>query len=159
VEAVRYIQSIAVFEIVHAFFGWTGSLATTIVQVFSRLLIVWFISFANSPSYTSMLVAWSVTECVRYAFYTTSLLGIESRVLLWLRYTLFFVLYPLGASSEAIEIYNKGGYWSLFLALYPYGFYTMYTHMIKQRAKVLGAPKMDSPPKTELQRLSRRSKK
>jgi very-long-chain (3R)-3-hydroxyacyl-CoA dehydratase len=48
-----------------------------------------------------MVLAWSVAEVVRYPFYALSLLGLESSVLLWLRYTLFLVLYPIGAVSEA----------------------------------------------------------
>lgn len=38
---------------------------------------------------------------IRYTFYFLALLGIEVYALNWLRYTLFLVLYPLGAGSEA----------------------------------------------------------
>lgn len=48
-----------------------------------------------------MILAWSVTECIRYAFYACSLLGFAPKPLLWLRYNTFYILYPLGASSEA----------------------------------------------------------
>jgi hypothetical protein len=48
-----------------------------------------------------MLLAWSVTEVIRYPFYVVSLLGKDIYALNWLRYTLFLVLYPLGAGSEA----------------------------------------------------------
>lgn len=48
-----------------------------------------------------MLLAWSVTEVIRYPFYFLSLLNIDVYALNWLRYTLFLVLYPLGAGSEA----------------------------------------------------------
>lgn len=48
-----------------------------------------------------MLLAWSLTEVIRYTYYATSLLGIKIRALDWLRYTTFLPLYPLGAASEA----------------------------------------------------------
>ena len=55
-----------------------------------------------------MVLSWSLTEVVRYAFYATSLLSQHDvpYLLLYLRYTTFYVLYPLGASSEAFLIYS-----------------------------------------------------
>jgi len=52
-----------------------------------------------------MILAWSATEVVRYSFYACNLLGSEPPFLLYLRYTTFYVLYPLGASSEAFLMY------------------------------------------------------
>jgi very-long-chain (3R)-3-hydroxyacyl-CoA dehydratase len=52
-----------------------------------------------------MVLAWSSTEVIRYLFYAFSLSGIESSALQWLRYTTFFVLYPVGAASEAFLMY------------------------------------------------------
>ena len=52
------------------------------------------------------MLSWSLTEVVRYSFYACSLLGREPPVLLFLRYTLFYTLYPSGASSEALLIYT-----------------------------------------------------
>ena len=52
-----------------------------------------------------MVLAWSVTEIIRYSFYACNLLGKNPYVLLHLRYTTFYVLYPLGASSEAFLTY------------------------------------------------------
>lgn len=53
-----------------------------------------------------MVLAWSSTEIIRYAFYAVSILQCEPRWLLWLRYTTFYVLYPIGAGSEAALIYS-----------------------------------------------------
>ncbi len=52
-----------------------------------------------------MVLSWALTEVVRYSYYACSLLGHESRLLVFLRYTLFYILYPTGASSEAFLIY------------------------------------------------------
>lgn len=48
-----------------------------------------------------MLLAWSLTEVIRYSFYALSLLSISAPALNYLRYTTFIPLYPLGAASEA----------------------------------------------------------
>ena len=48
-----------------------------------------------------MILAWSLTESIRYPFYALSLLNHKPYTLLYLRYTTFYILYPLGAFSEA----------------------------------------------------------
>lgn len=80
------------------------------MQVSSRFLLVWAIvdSFpflASSPVYSSMLVAWSVTEVIRYSYFALSLSGWQPAALTWLRYNTFFVLYPVGILSECSLVY------------------------------------------------------
>ena len=81
------------------------------MQVASRILLVWFIvnpfpDLAKSAGYSSMLIAWSVTEVIRYSFFTFNLSGFSPGALNWLRYNTFYVLYPLGISSECWLIYK-----------------------------------------------------
>ncbi|THU95362.1 PTPLA-domain-containing protein [Dendrothele bispora CBS 962.96] len=160
-----FVQSCALLEVAHVLLGWVRSpLQTTVMQVSSRLFLVWgiveqFEATRSNPLYTSMVFAWSFTEVIRYSFYASNLLGYEPPVLLHLRYTTFYVLYPLGAGSEAFLIYSTlpssspvpswsswiQGMWKptdyiragLFAIWWP-GLYIMYTHMIKQRRKVMG---------------------
>ena len=62
-----------------------------------------------------MILAWSFTEVIRYAFYAFSLLGSEPpRALTYLRYTTFYALYPLGAGSEAFLILATVPSWAHF---------------------------------------------
>lgn len=88
---VALVQSGAVLEIVHAALGFVKSpVPTTAIQVASRLWLVWGISerfseAATSPFYASMVLAWSLTECVRYPFYANALMGSENDLLLWAR--------------------------------------------------------------------------
>jgi very-long-chain (3R)-3-hydroxyacyl-CoA dehydratase len=84
---------------------------TTGMQVASRLLLVWpvvnvFPGLASSPAYSSMLVAWSVTEVIRYSYFALTLSGFQPKFLSWLRYNTFYMLYPLGISSECFLIYK-----------------------------------------------------
>lgn len=52
-----------------------------------------------------MALAWSSAEVIRYSFYTFTLSGFNVYALLWLRYTMFYVLYPLGVASESSLIF------------------------------------------------------
>jgi very-long-chain (3R)-3-hydroxyacyl-CoA dehydratase len=81
------------------------------MQVASRLLLVWgivdnFPFLAKSAGYSSMLTAWSVTEVIRYSYFVLTLSGYLPGFISWFRYNTFFVLYPLGISSECWLIYK-----------------------------------------------------
>ena len=77
------------------------------MQVASRFLLVWGIVYffpvvaQSSLAYSTMLIAWSTTEVIRYSYFAVNLAyGSLPKFLVWLRYNTFFVLYPLGISSE-----------------------------------------------------------
>ncbi|KAJ7262241.1 PTPLA-domain-containing protein [Mycena haematopus] len=168
--AVAVVQTCALLEVAHSLLGWVRSpLQTTAMQVASRLWIVWgivqqFEVARTSPLYTSCVLAWSITEVVRYSFYASSILGYEPPVLLYLRYTMFYLLYPVGASSEAFLAYSTLPFpsgiptlksflgWSapeyaravLFLVWWP-SLYQLYSYMIAQRRRIFGS----SQPKTK----------
>ena len=88
-------------------------LLTTMMQVSSRLLLVWAVidrypsPTASSPLYSSMLLAWSVTEVIRYSYFIWNLQrkGVPDFVM-WLRYNTFYVLYPIGISSECVLVWK-----------------------------------------------------
>ena len=47
-----------------------------------------------------LLIAWSLAEITRYAFFVAKQVDIVPYPLLWLRYNAFIILYPLGTASE-----------------------------------------------------------
>ena len=53
-----------------------------------------------------MLLAWSVTEVVRYGYFVQTLRGADPGPLAWFRYNGFFVLYPVGISSEMVMVWR-----------------------------------------------------
>ncbi|KAK9436091.1 protein tyrosine phosphatase-like protein [Metarhizium brunneum] len=157
-EWTKWTQTAAVMEILHSLLGVVRApVSTTVMQVFSRLLLVWPVVntwpfLALSPFYTSMLVAWSVTEVVRYSYFALSLAGALPSFLTWLRYSMFYILYPMGITSECMLVYAATGPaaerssfapWALYaiLAIYVPGSYVLFTHMMKQRSKVLRSSK------------------
>ncbi|EGW29849.1 uncharacterized protein SPAPADRAFT_63465 [Spathaspora passalidarum NRRL Y-27907] len=160
------IQTLAVVEIFNSALGFVKSpLFTTVTQVFSRLLIVWGIHqlLPQSPAnfhwcYITLCLSWSITEIIRYSYYASNLRAgasvVPSQYLTWLRYSTFYVLYPTGVFSEVYSVIlslgeaeNVVGAWyawalKAILVVYIPGFYMLYTYMIKQRKKVLGANKV-----------------
>ncbi|KAF2205700.1 PTPLA-domain-containing protein [Delitschia confertaspora ATCC 74209] len=165
-EFVRWTQSLAGMEVLHSLFGVVRApLITTLMQVSSRFLLVHLIASpfpsttAPSPAYTTMLLAWSITEVVRYSYFVFTLSGMGvPRVWQWLRYNTFLVLYPMGVASECWLVWRastvvegrlngqgpsgklgsmlKGGMWGI-LGVYVPGFYILFTHMLKQRRRIM----------------------
>nr|XP_039266514.1 very-long-chain (3R)-3-hydroxyacyl-CoA dehydratase 2-like [Styela clava] len=108
-----FFQTCALFEILHAAIGIVRSnVILTTVQVFSRVGLLWMIvepvyQVQDSISVAMFMVAWTITEIIRYGFYTFHLLGSSPFPIVWLRYTLFIVLYPLGVTGELLTIYKS----------------------------------------------------
>ncbi|KAK3166908.1 hypothetical protein OEA41_010033 [Lepraria neglecta] len=152
-EFAKWTQTLAVLEIVHSALGLVRSpLSTTAMQVSSRLLLIWGVvnrypaATAPSPFYSSMLLAWSVTEVIRYSYFVWNLRGNGvPGFVTWLRYNTFYVLYPIGISSECSLIWKASWvaewpvwwvFWGV-LGVYVPGSYILFTHMIAQRRKVM----------------------
>jgi very-long-chain (3R)-3-hydroxyacyl-CoA dehydratase len=140
------------------------------MQVASRILVVWgvldrypqIVATTNTfgrPApgdnggpypFAGILMAWGVTEVIRYGFFVYKE-GVSQRIppwLTWLRYNTFFVLYPIGITSECYLIWlalkpaakeGKGLDWFFKAVLFIYvpGSYILYTHMMAQRRKVV----------------------
>jgi len=163
-------QSLAVLEIAHPLLGLVrANPMTTAMQVASRLLLVWGVvgafpqivattnTFGRAVAgknwgplaFAGILTAWGITECVRYGFFVWSVgVGRVPPWLTWLRYNTFFVLYPLGISSECWLIYcalepsaKSAPPYNLFLKavllIYIPGSYILYTHMMSQRRRIM----------------------
>ncbi len=166
---LKWTQTLALLEVVHAVLGVVrASPLTTAMQVASRILVVWVVldrypqivltkniygrveagSTTGPVAFSGILLAWGVTEMIRYGFFVWKTMTKVPEVLTWLRYNTFFVLYPIGISSECLLMYlaltpaaaqNQGVDWLLkaVLAIYVPGSYILYTHMMAQRRKVI----------------------
>lgn len=112
-------QTAMLLEIFHALFGLVPSPVVTVaIQVGSRIFIVWGHLYwvpecQKHWSLPVMVMSWSITEVVRYAFYFFGLLGGVPYPLFWLRYSLFMVLYPTGITGEILQtVVGMGAHWS-----------------------------------------------
>lgn len=173
---LKVVQTAAVMEIIHSLLGLVKSpVATTAMQVFSRVWIVWAVMHVAPPAQTTIfatfaITSWSLVEVPRYLFYAVNLVMEIPYPLLWLRYSLFAVLYPTGITGELGCMYAGALYLletqlytiapiasapqiklSLFLVYcivavtYIPGSPTMYGHMVKARKKALSEASGESP--------------
>ncbi|MFN8285474.1 MAG: protein tyrosine phosphatase-like domain-containing protein [Chitinophagales bacterium] len=153
-------QGMAFLEIVHALFRWVKSpVGSTAAQVTSRLLVLVVINVLvqggelSTLAYAGVCIvsfAWSITELVRYSFYFSGLQNRQPAFLLWMRYSFFIVLYPLGVTGEwlilaapivaagtILTIY--GAFMAVVAISYIYYFPVLYKYMWKQRATKFSA--------------------
>ncbi|WFD02785.1 very-long-chain (3R)-3-hydroxyacyl-CoA dehydratase [Malassezia obtusa] len=159
---VVIFQSLALLEVVHAALGWVKANPLVVaVQVASRVLVLYCVSeryqaSATSPYYALMVFAWALSEVSRYPYYINQLLDSPSFWALWMRYSMFVVLYPLGVLGEMQLIWASlphdlawpwvdANGWSvrdlLFLAVLPVyipGLFFLYSRLLASRRKVLG---------------------
>ncbi|CAL9732363.1 very-long-chain (3R)-3-hydroxyacyl-CoA dehydratase Phs1p [Monosporozyma unispora] len=165
-NTVTLIQCGAIIEILNSLLGIVRSpIVTTAAQVLSRLLVVIGIfqllpesENAQGIPYITLLFAWSITEIVRYLFYFYTLTSTTGapKVLLYLRYNLFWVLYPTGVASELLIIYSSLSWakikygpwfqWTLIGTMLTYipGLPMLFLHMVAQRKKVMKSLREES---------------
>mmetsp|Transcript_22777 Transcript_22777/g.50657 ORF Transcript_22777/g.50657 Transcript_22777/m.50657 type:complete len:195 (-) Transcript_22777:92-676(-) len=115
---LKVVQTAAVLEVVHSLVGLVKSpWVTALMQVFSRVWTLWAVMHVAPSAQTSIFTllacsSWALVEVPRYAFYALNLLDAVPYPLLWLRYSLFAVLYPTGITGELGCMYMA----ALFLA-------------------------------------------
>jgi len=151
-KALYVFQGAALLEILHSLVGLVNApLFVTTVQVFSRIVLLIAIYFFP-PLIRSqwilhwMVVCWSITEVIRYLFFSFEMLSIKLYPLLWLRYSTFLILYPAGVAGEigsllsVLPFVGNTEYY-LIMAFVPLaylpGLPKMYGHMLAQRRKKL----------------------
>lgn len=108
--ALIIVQSAALMEIAHSAVGLVRSpVIVTAMQVMSRIIALFAVVYspAAQAHFGSglMILGWSLVEVPRYAFYVAALISGDATKgtpypLFYLRYSLFYVLYPLGISGE-----------------------------------------------------------
>lgn len=156
---VSVVQCCAIIEVFNSLLGIVRSpFATTVGQILSRLLLAVGVIqlLPDTPqlttcAYPTMLAAWSIAEFVRYLYYFYSLTDKRgpSDILILLRYNLFWVLYPVGVTSELLILYSALPYaeakytvyhkWLLLGGMFLYipMFPVLFSHMVTQRRKAI----------------------
>jgi very-long-chain (3R)-3-hydroxyacyl-CoA dehydratase len=163
---VRLQLANAAIEVAHSLAGIVHSpLSTLILQFAARLVITSGVSYAlphspgnYTPAYAMLLVAWAVSEIIRYGYYLLKqILDAKGRaiplVVVWLRYSAFLVLYPAGLLSEPYVVYLSlksaralgvayYGFLVFALASYIPGFWILYSYMLRQRSRYVSGRQM-----------------
>ncbi|XP_073244120.1 very-long-chain (3R)-3-hydroxyacyl-CoA dehydratase-like isoform X2 [Porites lutea] len=111
-DVLASCQLAAFLEVVHPLIGIvkTGVMAP-FMQVFGRNLVLFLVVVPNEELHKQATVfglffVWSLIEVIRYPFYTSQVLGIKIEPLIWLRYTMWIPLYPLGILFEGTLIWQ-----------------------------------------------------
>lgn len=165
----------AMLEILHAYVKLVKSpVATTAAQCIVRAFVIVGAVEAEPTANVGqtvwcgqMVLAWAVSESIRYGYYLSNLLTNGKgtpRWLTWLRYSAFLALYPLGIVGEmgclksaipalertgrfSVALPNKANFafsypsaiWFSLGCLYPLGGWSLYSYMLGQRRKQLRA--------------------
>uniref|UniRef100_A0AAV1V241 very-long-chain (3R)-3-hydroxyacyl-CoA dehydratase n=1 Tax=Peronospora matthiolae TaxID=2874970 RepID=A0AAV1V241_9STRA len=168
---LKVVQTMAVMEIVHAAVGFVRSpLGSTLMQVSSRLWLVWAINVLCPASryqfgFPLMVASWGLVEVPRYSFYALNLYDAVPNFLFFLRYHLFMLLYPSGVLGEVLCMVSSLSFLStgvyaiqlpnthnisislyvvviLVLVVYIPGLPVMYSHMLTQRNRAYSKTKI-----------------
>tara|TARA_Y100001970_G_scaffold273906_1_gene372800 strand:+ start:231 stop:797 length:567 start_codon:yes stop_codon:yes gene_type:complete len=139
---LKIVQTLAVLDVCHSYLGLSSSFKLpAIMQTATRLLFTWLILGkyeVTTIGWVPLMVvgSWSLIEVVRYLYYFLKIKSEEEReipyILVWLRYRLFFVLYPLGFAGEVACLYKTNiveGGWTLLFIPYFLGLLFMMKHM------------------------------
>jgi very-long-chain (3R)-3-hydroxyacyl-CoA dehydratase len=168
-RVVSVCQTVTLLETLHALTGLTRSGVAGNVMQWAGRTHCWFVltqvpALQSSAATLALLLAWSLSDVVRYSWAALTALGICPRSLTWLRYTVFIPLYPVGFLSEltllrgglpaaaagtvvqvlrlpnALNFSFDYSYFLLFvLLLYPGAWLQLYAHVFRQRAKLFAA--------------------
>jgi very-long-chain (3R)-3-hydroxyacyl-CoA dehydratase len=174
VHFVALFQMLSFVEVIHALLGLVrGSPVAALLQWTGRANVLYAVVLAIPEIKASipagaMLMAWALSEIIRYPWYAAQLKGTCPFWLTWLRYTMFIPLYPIGVLGEILSIYNalpviegKGMYsirlpnaWNfgfdyavfmkIVLALYPFLWWQLYAMLLAARSKRLPGTKRAS---------------
>ena len=110
---IQVLLGLQWLEIIHTLVGLAkGSPVTSFMQVFGKSIV--FFVFLNSKdvpsevtsSWTSgiLLLAWSWGDSLRFLFYLQNQLGFNLRLIVWLRYSGWIILYPVGILAEGVTL-------------------------------------------------------
>lgn len=133
----------------------------------SAVKITHFAGLSIELNLLTLLVAWSLSELIRYSFFALKEMGVVPYNALWLRYSGFIALYPLGVASElamvwlALPYIKSSKMWNcpmpnvlnfsfdyyiaclLVCLVYIPGLPQLYGYLLKQRRKMLAPPCKD----------------
>lgn len=111
-DVLASCQLAAILEVINPILGIvkTGIVAP-FMQVFGRNMVLFLVVVAHKELHQQAVVyglflVWSLIEVVRYPFYASQVINKRIEPLIWLRYTMWIPLYPLGIFFEGTLIWR-----------------------------------------------------
>ncbi|XP_044758014.1 very-long-chain (3R)-3-hydroxyacyl-CoA dehydratase [Coccinella septempunctata] len=152
VSTVFYImQTMQLVEIAHPILGlMKGGIIAPFIQVGGRVFVL-FLMIGGEPKVQTepivfiLFLAWSSIEIIRYPYYISQLFEKNNKLLTWLRYNAWIILYPVGMVCEMIINYknlvliNETGKWSIEMPN-PLNFTFSFVYVLRFYLLVLTVP-------------------
>lgn len=171
-NTIKFLNLMQILEIINPLVGYTtGSALLPAIQLSGRTFFIFLLIDRQEEMQAHyatfyLLLVYTLSELLRYPYYMLHIYKVNIRLVTWVRYTAWMLLYPLGFLFEAIIIYrsiplleasgklsislpnaaNFAFYMPAFLSLYFncgifFLFYFMTSHMYRQRSKILNVLK------------------
>ncbi|KAM8876749.1 very-long-chain (3R)-3-hydroxyacyl-CoA dehydratase-like [Synchiropus picturatus] len=109
-DMMYFCQMMAVLDVINPLLGLMKSgVFPAMIQVAGRNVVLFVIfgsleQMQNKPVVFFVFYLWSAIETFRYPFYMLACIGMEWKLLTWLRYSLWIPLYPLSVVAEAVAV-------------------------------------------------------
>ncbi|XP_054625656.1 very-long-chain (3R)-3-hydroxyacyl-CoA dehydratase-like [Dunckerocampus dactyliophorus] len=109
-DMMYFCQMLAVLEVINPLLGLVKTAVfPAMIQLAGRNVILFVIfgsleEMQRKPVVFFVFYLWSTIEVFRYPFYMLACMGIQWKLLTWLRYSLWIPLYPLGVLTEAVAV-------------------------------------------------------
>ncbi|XP_054569889.1 very-long-chain (3R)-3-hydroxyacyl-CoA dehydratase 2 isoform X2 [Eptesicus fuscus] len=116
-KPLKFFQTGALLEILHCAIGIVpSSVVLTSFQVMSRVFLIWAVTHSvkevqSEDSVLLFVIAWTITEIIRYSFYTFSLLNHLPYLIKWasmLRLAVKSIFLSSSQISQHLEIPGPG---------------------------------------------------
>ncbi|CAH3122675.1 unnamed protein product [Porites lobata] len=111
-DVLASCQLAAILEVINPILGIvkTGVVAP-FMQVFGRNMVLFLVVVAHKELHQQAVVyglflVWSLIEVARYPFYASQVINKRIEPLIWLRYTMWIPLYPLGIFFEGTLVWR-----------------------------------------------------
>lgn len=130
---VRVAQTTMITDVLNSMLGVIRSNAvTTFLQILSRVGIAWL---GDATHFQYLAIIWAISDVTRYAYHLVpESTGVFHKIIEWLRYNQYVVLYPSGMAFESISMLPAAPYVALkaaIIAIYAVFFPRMYNHTAK----------------------------
>jgi len=154
---VKMALGVSFLEVLNAVTGVTRSkpwqvLLFSLVRLGVELLVAPLLDSCHTWPHLLTIICWSAGDAVRFFCFLVDNLRGGSRMAKAIRYTVGPVLFPMGALGEMIMVVTaalRQENWNtkvgilVAASLWPFGFYPLYTGLLRQRRKYFDAQQKD----------------
>ena len=112
-NTIKFLNLMQILEIINPLVGYTtGSALLPAIQLSGRTFFIFLLIDRQEEMQAHyatfyLLLVYTLSELLRYPYYMLHIYKVNIRLVTWVRYTAWMLLYPLGFLFEAIIIYRS----------------------------------------------------